>query len=63
MDAIDIRFMNEFNEANELYINDQLDECIAKARDLLQDPAIPRYHHMKTLVLLGSTLGEWEEAD
>lgn len=44
-------------------IDDHLDECIAKARDLLQDPATPRYHRMETLVLLDSTSGEWQEAD
>ncbi|KAF2133565.1 hypothetical protein P153DRAFT_363735 [Dothidotthia symphoricarpi CBS 119687] len=60
---IDKRFTEGFNEANDHYRDDRLEECVAKARELLNDPAIPRYYRMRTLVLLGSTLGEWGEAN
>ncbi|KAH4635133.1 hypothetical protein HBH81_121990 [Parastagonospora nodorum] len=60
---IDVQFTDAFNEAKALYDADRLDECIAKARELLEDPAIPRYHQIKTLILLGSTLGEWSDAN
>jgi hypothetical protein len=29
---------------------------------LLADPAIPRYHRIKCLTLLGGTLGDWRQA-
>lgn len=63
MDQLDIRFMQDFNKANALYVNDQLAECITATRDILDDPACPRYHRMKCLVLLGSALGDWNEAN
>jgi hypothetical protein len=59
---IDKEFSIAFNEAKALYDADRLDECIAKAQKMLGDPATPRYHRMKTLVLLASTLGDWIDA-
>jgi hypothetical protein len=60
---IDRAFTDGLNEAGDLYNNDRLDECIDKTRALLADRAIPRYHRMKALILLASTLGDWEEAN
>ncbi|EMD62214.1 hypothetical protein COCSADRAFT_147760 [Bipolaris sorokiniana ND90Pr] len=67
---IDIRFTRAFNSAKALHDDDLLDECVANARELLEDPAIPHYHPMKTLLLLGSALEVlneafhcWEESD
>jgi hypothetical protein len=34
-----------------------------KTRALLADRTIPRFHRMKALILLASTLGDWEEAN
>ncbi|KAK3074927.1 hypothetical protein LTR53_002238 [Teratosphaeriaceae sp. CCFEE 6253] len=62
-DTIDASFTEGYNEAKKLYDDDDLEGCIEKARELLAEPAIPRYHRMKTLILLGSTLGDWEEAE
>lgn len=56
MDSIDVRFMEEFNRANALYADDQLDECVDLLRDIIADSACPRYHRMKCLLLLASTL-------
>ncbi|KAF2129996.1 hypothetical protein P153DRAFT_228893 [Dothidotthia symphoricarpi CBS 119687] len=56
-------FTDGFNEAFELYRTNRLDECAAKARELLSDTAIPRYHRMKTFILLGSILANWDEAN
>jgi hypothetical protein len=60
---IDKFFTDGVNEAGNLYNDDRLDECIEKTRNLLADGAIPRYHRMKALILLASTLGDWEEAN
>ena len=57
--AIDRAFTDAFNEVNQLYRDDKLGECIEKARSLLRESALPRYHRMRTLVLLGSTLEDW----
>jgi hypothetical protein len=61
-DAIDKAFTNGFNEAAELYDADRLVECEKMARELLAKPYIPRYHSMKTQILLGSIVGDWYEA-
>ena len=61
--SVDEAFTKAFNEANQHYEEDRLDECITQARALLADTAIPRYHRMRTLVLLGSCLGDWYEAN
>ena len=57
--AIDRAFADAFNEVNRLYGDDKFKECIEKAQSLLDDPALPRYHRMRTLVLLGSTHPDW----
>ncbi|KAI4647821.1 hypothetical protein J4E93_004232 [Alternaria ventricosa] len=59
---IDESFTKALNEAGELYNDDRLDECIEKTRALLANDAIPRYHRMKALLLLASTLGDWLDA-
>ncbi|KAH7083686.1 hypothetical protein FB567DRAFT_550724 [Paraphoma chrysanthemicola] len=51
-----------FSAAAELYQQDEYEQCIVALRELLADPAIPRYHHIKCLTLLGGTLGDWQEA-
>jgi hypothetical protein len=60
---IDDQFTDRFNEANALWDEDRLEECIVKARELLAEPAIPRYHEIKTLLLLASTVEDWYEAN
>lgn len=57
------QFNEDLNEANALYDRGRLNECIEKARAILGDPAILRYHRLKTLIPLSSTLRSWHEAD
>lgn len=54
--VIDRAFTEAFNELNKYYEDDELDTCVGKARELLQDVALPRYHLIRTLVLLGSAV-------
>lgn len=56
-------FALAYNEAAELYDTDQLEACIEKCNEILHDSAAPRYHRMKTWVLLNNVLGDWEEAN
>jgi len=49
-------FTEAINELNKYYVDHELDTCIEKARELLQDSALPRYHRIRTLVLLGSAV-------
>jgi hypothetical protein len=51
------------HRANAFYRDDKLEECTALARGLLDNLVILRYHRMKTLVLLASTVGDWHEAN
>jgi hypothetical protein len=46
-EAVDIAYTDSFNEVHEL----------------LEDSAIPTYYRIKTLVLLGLILADWEEAN
>lgn len=61
--VIDKHFCDGYNEANDLYGDGCLHECIEKSSALLADTEMPRYYRMKTLLLLASTLGDWDEAD
>ncbi|SMY29701.1 unnamed protein product [Zymoseptoria tritici ST99CH_1A5] len=61
--AIDRAFAQLYNEASDHYDNDELEECAAKAREIIDDRGTPRYHRMRALILLGNVLGDWEEAN
>jgi predicted hydrolase (HD superfamily) len=61
-DAIDQRFTDAFNHANDLFLADRLVECEAATFALLREETIPRYHRMRALILLGTIVGDWEEA-
>jgi hypothetical protein len=54
--VIDRAFAEAFRKLNKYYEYDKLDTCVEKARELLQDTALPRYHRIGTLVLLGSAM-------
>ncbi|KFZ16758.1 hypothetical protein V502_04924 [Pseudogymnoascus sp. VKM F-4520 (FW-2644)] len=57
-------FGRAYNKVLQLYNeDDKEEECIAAAQNLLEDPDLPRYHRIKTLVLLGSSLNEWDETE
>lgn len=59
---VDRAFAEEYNAAVQFYDDDKLEECTAKAKATLADSYCPRYHRIKTLTLLGNTLGDWTEA-
>jgi hypothetical protein len=61
-DAIDQHFTDGFNHAHDLFLADRLEECEAAAFALLREETIPRYHKMRTLILLGTIVGDWNEA-
>lgn len=56
-DTIDKQFTKAFNDIADVYNaaddDDELslNKCIADARALLAEPAIPRYHRIKTLLM------------
>jgi hypothetical protein len=54
--VLDRAFTEAFNKLNKCYEDDELDICVEKARELLHDSALPRYHRIRTLVLLGSAV-------
>ena len=60
---IDSQFSDAFDALHKLYDNDELDQCIAGAESLLQNNALPRYHRIKTLLLLASTVGDRSDAE
>jgi hypothetical protein len=55
-------FTNAYNEIQKLYNNDNLDEVYERAQVLLADAAIPRFHRMKTLLLLSNFTSDLDEA-
>ena len=59
---VDKPFTDTYNECNELYDKGELEKCIEKAQEILEDGATPRYHRMKPWILLEDCLGVWDEA-
>lgn len=60
--TIDQRFSYWLNNAAQYYKDDRLSECIEICKAILADSAFSRHIGMKTPVLLGNTIGDWEEA-
>ncbi|KFY78580.1 hypothetical protein V499_02277 [Pseudogymnoascus sp. VKM F-103] len=57
-------FDREYNKALELYNDgDKEEECIAAAQDLLENPDLPRYHRIMTLILLSAASTNWNDAE
>jgi hypothetical protein len=56
MNSIDQAFNEGYNKARRYYYKDQIEDCIEKSRELLADTAIPRYHQIRFLILLGATV-------
>lgn len=55
-------FLEEYNEAINLWEANCLEECITKARALLARPSYSRYYRMKLFILLGLTIDDRNEA-
>jgi hypothetical protein len=59
MESIDDQFTRALSAAAQLYEDGKFEECVKALKILLDDPAIPRYHRIKCLTLLGGTLDDW----
>ncbi|KAK3625670.1 hypothetical protein LTR56_020282 [Elasticomyces elasticus] len=53
----------QFLEAVQLYNDHKYDECITLARYNLTDPTLPRYYHIKTLLLIVNAEEDWYPAE
>lgn len=51
-------FTRSYNKALVFYDDDDLDECIRECQEILEKQDCPRYHRIKTLVLLGSCVAD-----
>ncbi|KAH6629374.1 hypothetical protein C7974DRAFT_454094 [Boeremia exigua] len=56
-------FHNGFADVHDLFTAGKLEECETEAFAFLAEEAIPKYYRMKTLILLGIIVGDWEEAN
>lgn len=61
-DTITKGFTDDYNAIQRLYADEQIDDCVARARTLIAEPAIPRYHHIRTLLILVGAVPDWMEA-
>jgi hypothetical protein len=67
-DTINQMFSKEYTSISEVYNASTEDDvlalkgCVLRARSLLEEPKIPRYYRIKTLLLLASTVADPEEA-
>ncbi|KAK4893272.1 hypothetical protein LTR27_008395 [Elasticomyces elasticus] len=52
----------QYLEAVQLFNNNKFDECIEAARYTLNDPTLPRYYHIKTLLLIANAEENWYPA-
>jgi hypothetical protein len=46
------KFTHEYNAIQRLFAADELEECIARARELITKPANPLYHLIRELLIL-----------
>jgi hypothetical protein len=51
-------FSRPYDETHALYDNGDFEGCVIKAQELLEDPNLPRYYRIKTLVLLRMAIDE-----
>jgi hypothetical protein len=61
--AIDRAFTEGLNETYRIYNMKRFEEYVAKIRELLDDYAIPRYHRIKALIMLGAILSDPKEVN
>ena len=52
-----------YNQARRLFDNDQLDEAVDIACDMLDDNGSPRYHRIKLLLLVAASAEDWWDVD
>lgn len=63
LSATDNDFDDRLLGAWKLYNKEEFWECEEPLRDLIKDPAIPRYHRLKTLAMLASVVDDSAEAN
>jgi hypothetical protein len=56
-------FNRELDKLLEFYDEGKEDECVDAAFNLMDDHALPPYHRIKTLILLGAMFDAWEETE
>ncbi|OBT84721.1 hypothetical protein VE02_06095 [Pseudogymnoascus sp. 03VT05] len=57
-------FGREYNTVLALYNeDDKEEECINAAQDLLEDPDLPRYLRILTLIILGTSVDDWDDSE
>jgi hypothetical protein len=67
-DTINQQFRKEYQSISDVYYASTEDDvlalkgCLVRARSLLEEPSIPRYYRLKTLLLLASMAPETSEA-
>lgn len=62
LDEVIQYFGQEYNKVLALYNeDDKLEECISAAQDLLEDPGLPRYLRILTLIILGTSFDDWDD--
>lgn len=54
--VFDKAFTAVIDECLELYDKDELEKCVEKAQQRVDDAAAPRYHRLRPWILLGSVL-------
>ena len=57
-DIMDKKFTDGFNDVQNLFLANRLEECEAVSFVLLTEETTPRYHRMKALILLGTVVGD-----
>ncbi|KAK5173992.1 uncharacterized protein LTR77_001071 [Saxophila tyrrhenica] len=60
--ATDASFRKRYEDICDLRDEDRLDEFVEKAKELLRESHLPRYYRIRTLILTGSTVGNWHDA-
>ncbi|KAK5703057.1 hypothetical protein LTR97_004003 [Elasticomyces elasticus] len=53
----------QYVKAIKLFNNKKFDECIEAARYTLNDPTLPRYYHIKSLLLIANAEEDWYPAE
>ncbi|OBT71586.1 hypothetical protein VF21_09284 [Pseudogymnoascus sp. 05NY08] len=57
-------FGREYNTVLALYNeDDKEEECINAAQNLLEDPDLPRYLRILTLIILGTSIDDWDDSE
>ncbi|KAF2124251.1 hypothetical protein P153DRAFT_411889 [Dothidotthia symphoricarpi CBS 119687] len=56
-------YQKQYEEAEALFNDSTLEQCIASAKKNLDDPTLPPYYFIKNSILIACALDDWDEAD